>query len=130
MLVSIVSSFRNEEQTLPELLRRLRATVDGLGVKSEFIFVNDASNDRSQDILAREAAADSRVKVVSLSRRFGFGPGVIAGLEHAKGDAVLDWREMTARYPGVQLRLLEGSDHGLSDFAAHIDGVMRFLALD
>ena len=48
----------------------------------------------------------------------------------AKGDAVLDWREMTARYPGVQLRLLEGSDHGLSDFAAHIDGVMRFLALD
>lgn len=47
----------------------------------------------------------------------------------AKGDEVLDWREMTARYPGVQLQLLEGSDHGLSDFADHIDGVMRFLDL-
>ncbi len=47
----------------------------------------------------------------------------------AKGDEVLDWREMTARYPGVQLRLLDGSDHGLSDFAVHLDGVMRFLDL-
>ena len=47
----------------------------------------------------------------------------------AKGDEVLDWREMTARYPGVQLQLLEGSDHGLSDFAGHIDGVMGFLDL-
>ncbi len=47
----------------------------------------------------------------------------------AKGDEVLDWREMTARYPGVQLQLLEGSDHGLSDFDRHIDSVMRFLDL-
>ncbi|HQX58976.1 MAG TPA: YqiA/YcfP family alpha/beta fold hydrolase [Burkholderiaceae bacterium] len=47
----------------------------------------------------------------------------------AKGDEVLDWREMTARYPGVQFQLLEGSDHGLSDFADHIDGVVRFLDL-
>ncbi|MEP6972164.1 MAG: YqiA/YcfP family alpha/beta fold hydrolase, partial [Betaproteobacteria bacterium] len=47
----------------------------------------------------------------------------------AKGDEVLDWREMTARYPGVLLRLLEGSDHGLSDFSEHIDAVMRFMDL-
>jgi len=47
----------------------------------------------------------------------------------AKGDEVLDWQEMTARYPGVQLHLLEGNDHGLSDFAVHVDGVMRFLDL-
>lgn len=47
----------------------------------------------------------------------------------AKGDEVLDWREMTARYPGVKLRLLDGSDHGIGDFAQHIDGVMGFLDL-
>jgi uncharacterized protein len=47
----------------------------------------------------------------------------------AKGDEVLDWREMVARYPGVQLQLLEASDHGISDFADHIDTVMRFLNL-
>lgn len=46
----------------------------------------------------------------------------------AKGDEVLDWREMSARYPGSRIRLLEGGDHALSDFATkHLDDVMRFV---
>ena len=48
----------------------------------------------------------------------------------AKGDEVLDWREMTARYAGARIRLLEGSDHALSDFDKHIDEVFAFLGLD
>jgi predicted esterase YcpF (UPF0227 family) len=47
----------------------------------------------------------------------------------AKGDEVLDWREMAARYASAQPTLLEGGDHALSDFDAHIDGVFRFLDL-
>ena len=47
----------------------------------------------------------------------------------AKGDEVLDWREMTGRYPGIHLRLLEGGDHAISDFAAHMDEVFAFLDL-
>jgi predicted esterase YcpF (UPF0227 family) len=47
----------------------------------------------------------------------------------AKGDEVLDWREMTARYAGARIELLEGGDHALSDFDAHLPGVMRFLEL-
>lgn len=47
----------------------------------------------------------------------------------AKGDEVLDWHEMVQRYPGVQLRLLEQSDHGLSDFEDHLDAVLAFLDL-
>ena len=47
----------------------------------------------------------------------------------AKGDEVLDWREMSARYAGAQGQLLEGGDHALSDFDAHIDAVLAFLAL-
>jgi len=47
----------------------------------------------------------------------------------AKGDEVLDWREMVARYDGAQLKLLEGSDHALSDFDRHIDDVFAFLGL-
>jgi predicted esterase YcpF (UPF0227 family) len=47
----------------------------------------------------------------------------------AKGDEVLDWREMTGRYPGVRLKLLEGGDHALSDFDQHIDEVLAFLRL-
>jgi uncharacterized protein len=47
----------------------------------------------------------------------------------AKGDEVLDWREMSGRYPGAKIKLLEGSDHALSDFDAHIDEVFDFLEL-
>jgi predicted esterase YcpF (UPF0227 family) len=47
----------------------------------------------------------------------------------AKGDEVLDWREMTQRYAGCQLTLLEGGDHALSDFDAHWPEVVRFLGL-
>ena len=47
----------------------------------------------------------------------------------AKGDEVLDWREMAARYAGAPMRLLEGSDHALSDFDAHLPQLLRFLAL-
>ncbi len=47
----------------------------------------------------------------------------------AKGDELLDWREMTARYAGAQVRLLEDSDHALSDFDQHIDAVLTFLDL-
>ena len=47
----------------------------------------------------------------------------------AKGDEVLSWREMTARYPGAGIKLLQGSDHALSDFDNHIDEVFAFLGL-
>jgi uncharacterized protein len=47
----------------------------------------------------------------------------------AKGDEVLDWREMTARYPGATVQLLPGSDHGISDFDAHLPFVLDFLGL-
>lgn len=47
----------------------------------------------------------------------------------AKGDELLDWREMSGRYPGTRIKLLEGSDHALSDFDEHIDEVFTFLNL-
>ena len=47
----------------------------------------------------------------------------------AKGDEVLDWREMSARYKGCPGRLLDGGDHALSDFAVHLPDVLRFIGL-
>jgi len=47
----------------------------------------------------------------------------------AKGDEVLDWREMSARYAGAHLRLLEGSDHALSNFDADLPHLLHFLQL-
>lgn len=48
----------------------------------------------------------------------------------AKGDEVLDWREMSRRYTGCHVKLIEGGDHALSDFAAaHLPDVLDFLGL-
>jgi predicted esterase YcpF (UPF0227 family) len=47
----------------------------------------------------------------------------------AKGDELLDWREMSQRYAGACIRLLEGSDHALSDFEQHLPFVLDFLRL-
>ena len=47
----------------------------------------------------------------------------------AKGDEVLDWREMTARYPDAQQVVLEGGDHAISDFAQHLPQLLEFLNL-
>ncbi len=47
----------------------------------------------------------------------------------AKGDEVLDWREMTARYAGAHIKLLPGSDHAIGDFADHMSEVLSFLGL-
>jgi predicted esterase YcpF (UPF0227 family) len=66
------------------------------------------------------------------------GAGVLSISEHmqarlfaviAKGDEVLSWEEMAGAYAGCHTRLLEGSDHGLSDFAEHLAEVTDFLGL-
>lgn len=47
----------------------------------------------------------------------------------AKGDEVLDWNEMLARYRNAQVTLLEGSDHAVSDFDLHMPALLRWLGL-
>jgi predicted esterase YcpF (UPF0227 family) len=44
----------------------------------------------------------------------------------ATGDEVLDWREMVAHYPGARQRVIQGSDHGIADFADYLDEVLAF----
>ena len=61
-------------------------------------------------------------------------PGELTKLERyfavvAKGDEVLSWVEMSSRYRGCKLELLEGSDHALSDFDEHLPEVLGFLGL-
>ncbi len=61
-------------------------------------------------------------------------PGAITRPERyfaviAKGDEVLDWREMASRYAGCRIKLLEGGDHALSDFDDHLGEIAAFLGL-
>ena len=92
-VISVVLSFWNEEEVLPELIRRLRTAFASLIHEGEIggyelIFVNDASTDRSEWIL-RGAAREGDVKLINMSRNFGVSPCVLAGMLHAQGDAVI-----------------------------------------
>jgi dolichol-phosphate mannosyltransferase len=87
-LVSVVLSFRNEESVIPELIARLQQALRGAGVAYELVFVNDASTDGSLALLERFHKEDPAVKVVTMSRRFGVAPCVMAGMQYARGDAV------------------------------------------
>ena len=91
-LVSIVFSFRNEEKVIPALVERVTHVMEnvlGSAYEYEFIFVNDASIDRSIETLLMLRESNKRIKVINMSRRFGVTPCVIAGLSAAKGDAVI-----------------------------------------
>ena len=90
-ILSLIFSFRNEESNLDELIRRVNDIYEK-DLKSnyqiELIFVNDSSNDHSLKILTNKKTTFPLI-VINLSRRFGVGPGVFAGLDFSKGDAVI-----------------------------------------
>jgi len=88
-LLSVVLSFRNEEDVLEELAARLETAFLSLPAEYELIFVNDASTDSSLDILVHRAKQNNGVKIINMSRRFGVSECVIAGMHYAKGDAVI-----------------------------------------
>ncbi len=88
-MISVVVPIYNETEILEELHRRLSAVADGLGEPVELLFVDDGSRDGSAEWLDARAAKDPRTGVVHLSRNFGHQPACSAGLEAARGDAVV-----------------------------------------
>ena len=89
MLISVVLSFRNEAEVLPELINRLEKVLNGLSVEYELIFVNDASSDNSKELLIDRMQTDRHIKIINMSRCFGVSPCVLAGLEFSSGDAAI-----------------------------------------
>lgn len=86
---SIVAPVYNEEQTLPEFYRRVRETMDQLWEPWELVLVNDGSSDDSARLMRELRAEDPRVCVIDFARNFGHQIAVTAGLDHARGDAVV-----------------------------------------
>ena len=87
-LLSIVVPVYNEEELLPELHERLRASLGNLGRGYEIVYVDDGSIDRSAEMIEVWARAESNVVLVQLSRNFGMEIAMSAGLDHARGDWV------------------------------------------
>jgi glycosyltransferase involved in cell wall biosynthesis len=85
--VSIVAPMLNEEGTARTFVERV---TNALGaVPWELVIVDDGSSDATREILAELAAGDARIKVIELSRNFGHQTAITAGLDHARGDAVV-----------------------------------------
>jgi polyisoprenyl-phosphate glycosyltransferase len=85
-LVSVVAPMYDEEETVDVFYERVRAALGG--VRFELVLVDDASGDRTPELLDRLADTDPRVRVLHLSRNFGHQAALTAGLEHARGDVV------------------------------------------
>jgi dolichol-phosphate mannosyltransferase len=86
-LLSVVAPVYDEEATIDEFYVRVCQALEGLNF--ELVLVDDGSSDGSPEALNRLAAADPRVRVVYLSRNFGHQTALTAGLDHARGDAVV-----------------------------------------
>ncbi|HEX2972728.1 MAG TPA: glycosyltransferase family 2 protein, partial [Tepidisphaeraceae bacterium] len=88
-MISVVVPIFNEQDSLPELHRRLVAALESTGRTWEILFVNDGSRDRSPQIIRDFHTADPRNKLLTLSRNFGHQPALTAGVHHATGRCVI-----------------------------------------
>jgi polyisoprenyl-phosphate glycosyltransferase len=87
--VSLVVPAYNEEVVLPEFLARARAALDATGLSWEIVFADDGSKDATADLIRAYHGQDPRIGLVSLSRNFGKEIALTAGIDHAKGRAVV-----------------------------------------
>ena len=112
--LTVVLPVFNEEALLPELHRRLCATLEALGLPWDVIYVDDGSSDRSLEVVTGLARADPRVAVLALSRNFGHQMALTAGLDHARGDGVVlmdsDLQDPPELIPELVARWREGLD--------------------
>ncbi len=86
---SLVVPVYNEADVLPLLFERLDALLDQMDAPAEVVLVNDGSHDASLMLLQRKAQEDERYWIVSLSRNFGHQIAITAGIDHARGKAVI-----------------------------------------
>lgn len=88
-LLSIVCPAYNEEETLADFHRAVRKTMRALGQAFEVVFVNDGSADGTLALMKEIQARHPKTTIVDLSRNFGKEVAMTAGLDHARGDAVV-----------------------------------------
>ena len=86
---SIVAPCFNEERVLKELCKRITEVMDSTGEPWELVLVNDGSRDHTPDVVRELHTSDARIKVVDFARNFGHQIAATAGLDHARGDAVV-----------------------------------------
>lgn len=110
--VSIVVPFLNERENLPVLYERVAAALSREPEQWELLFVDDGSTDGSAEWVEEQATRDPRVKLLRLSRNFGHQIAITAGMDYARGDAVViidaDLQDPPEAIPELLARWREG----------------------
>ncbi len=88
-LISVVVPCYNEEKVLDEFYKQVTQKLQAITTNYEIIFVNDGSKDNTQNIILTLSKLDSHIKFIEFSRNFGHQSALKAGLDLAKGDAVI-----------------------------------------
>ena len=113
-MLSVVLPIFNEEDNVAAVAAAVGAQLDALSKPYEIIFIDDGSTDHSLDVIRTLSARDPRIKAVRLSRNFGHQVAISAGLEYARGDAVIvmdaDLQHPPELIPQLVARWEEGYD--------------------
>jgi dolichol-phosphate mannosyltransferase len=113
-LLSIIAPVYNEEKGITVFYQAITQTLQQENITLEIIFVNDGSQDGSWEVLNKLHKLDLRVKLIDLSRNFGHQNALTAGLEHARGDAVvlmdIDMEDMPGTVVEFLAKWREGYD--------------------
>src|ERR1700694_1927021 len=113
-MLSIVIPIHNEEPSILRLYDRLTAVLEKLQKPFEILFVDDASTDRSFDLLANLVETDPRLKVIRLRRNFGQTAALSAGFDEAQGSIVVsldgDLQHDPEDIPALLAKIEEGYD--------------------
>ncbi len=113
-MYSIVAPVFNEAGNLQRFYQEVKAALDGIGESWELLLVNDGSTDGSQELMLQLAEKDSRLRVISFARNFGHQIAVTAGVDYARGRAVIlidaDLQDPPAVMPRLIAKWKEGYD--------------------
>lgn len=104
--ISVVVPVYNSEGSIPELVRRLKAVLDGTGLPWEAVLVNDSSGDRSWEAVC-EASADPRIRAFRLARNSGQHNALLCGIRAARFDTCVTMDDDLQNPPEEIPRLLE-----------------------
>jgi len=113
-VLSVVIPAYNEQENVAQVYERLSRALDGLALEWELIFSVDPCTDRTEELIVALCEQDARVKMLRFSRRFGQPMATIAGMEAARGDAVVvvdcDLQDPPELIPELVERWQEGYD--------------------
>jgi glycosyltransferase involved in cell wall biosynthesis len=111
---SVVVPFHNEEDSIPELYKRIVEVMEGRYEPFEMIFIDDDSRDSTYRLLRDLATCDQRVTVIRLKRNYGQTPALAAGFHYAEGEIIIsmdgDLQHDPADIPALIDKLHEGHD--------------------